>query len=146
MYYYLGSLLPPVAGVFGISIGKTKQANPANFTHFQALVVQFFNCFLYFGLYVYLDKVVPSDSGIKDPIWKCFKHKQQHSALKESELPILDAEQTLSSRLLVNQGNNGINQTRPLQSDIDDISSAMHHEPFHNPNSLKVKKVLCRNG
>jgi len=53
--------------------------NKAHFMPQQALQVQIFNCFFYFILYGIFERIIPSDSSIKDPLFNCLKrhHRSQ---------------------------------------------------------------------
>ena len=81
--------------------------------------------------------VVPSDSGIKDPIWKCMKRKRRRAIIKENELSSIETDTAINNKPLLQE-----NPGRVPVSDDEDTSSAMYHEPFYNPQNLKVKFII----
>jgi len=91
--YYIACLLPPVACLFSSPIMSGQASNNANFTPNQAFTMQLVNCFLYFFLYGFLDRVIPSDNGIKDPLFRCARRKaKQVDTLYEPKVDISSAE------------------------------------------------------
>jgi len=122
--YYLACLLPPVACVFSVPTFGGDVRNAAGFQPYQGMLMQIANCFLYFLLYGYFDSVIPSDNGIKDPLFSCPKRSRRTNSLQE--LNSIDQDPISHQRLLDGE----IEQSQ-------DVSSAQHHEPFHNPLGLK---------
>jgi len=111
VYYYIGAILPTL----DLSLGM---ANTPYFTVTNSILMQLANCLIYFGLFMYLDRVIPNEYGIRDPCCTCKKRNRVKSE------PI-----DLSTNV----------DPKPLMGIVEeDHSSALYHEHFDNQKNNMV--------
>jgi ABC-type multidrug transport system, ATPase component len=126
--YYLGGLIPGVSLAYGLvsSLSELPPNIKENMPNLNAsTLIQVFNCFLYFLLFVVLDQIIPDEFGIKRSLCHKRKKNQKRKITNNLKEPLME----------------------PVQEEVSDerdYSSAQYHEPFENSQNLK-KSIFIKN-